>query len=150
MANATGAEKFAADLVEGNRRESSAHEDERIHLRIARCSGEPIAFYHRNGNQVHAGYHLTELKSASIDAVDCGGRVNHWPETIMQLWVPTSPGDDYMTSAKFLKIFDKVRGMIPLMVDAEIRVEYGDENFFPSTYHVRSVNRDQNITRVLL
>ncbi|PYL87508.1 MAG: hypothetical protein DMF17_02355, partial [Verrucomicrobia bacterium] len=61
-----------------------------------------------------------------------------------------SPGDDYMTSAKFLKIFDKVRGMIPLTVDAEIRVEYGDENFFPSTYHVRSVTRDQNTTRVLL
>ena len=103
-----------------------------------------------NGNQVHTGYHLTELKAASVDAVDCGGRVNHWPETIVQLWVPASPGDDYMTSAKFLKIFDKVRGMIPLMVDAEIRVEYGDENFFPSTYHVRSITRDQNMTRVLL
>ncbi len=109
-----------------------------------------LLFINAKGNQVHAGYHLTELKSASVNAVDCGGRVNHWPETIVQLWVPASPGDDYMTSAKFLKIFDKVRGMIPLMVDAEIRVEYGDENFFPSTYHVRSVTRDQNTTRVLL
>jgi hypothetical protein len=90
------------------------------------------------------------LKSALIDAVDCGGRVNHWPETIVQLWVPTSPGDDYMTSAKFLEIFDKVHGIIPLAVDGEIRVEYGDENFFPSTYHVRSITRDQNMTRVLL
>src|SRR5438132_11767957 len=45
MANATGAEKFAAELVEGNRRETRAHEDERIHLRIARCAAEPIAFY---------------------------------------------------------------------------------------------------------
>jgi hypothetical protein len=55
-----------------------------------------------------------------------------------------------MTSAKFLKIFDKVRGMIPLKFDAEIRVEYGDENFFPSTYHVRAVTRDQNTTRAFL
>jgi len=109
-----------------------------------------LLFIDANGDQVHAGYHLTELKSALVDTVDCDGRVNHWPETIVQLWVPASPGDDYMTSAKFLKIFDKVRGMIPLMVDAEIRVEYGDENFFPSTYHVRSVTRDQNTTRVLL
>jgi len=109
-----------------------------------------LLFIDANGNQVHAGYHLTELKSALVDTVDCGGRVNHWPETIVQLWVPASPGEDYMTSAKFLKIFDKVRDLIPLTVDAEIRVEYGDENFFPSTYHVRSVTRDQNTTRVLL
>ena len=109
-----------------------------------------LLFINANGNQVRAGYHLTELKSASIDTVDCGGRVNHWPETIVQLWVPASPGADYMTSAKFLKIFDKVRGMIPLVVDAEIRVEYGDENFFPSTYHVRAVTRDQNTTRAFL
>jgi hypothetical protein len=109
-----------------------------------------LLFIDANGNTVHAGYHLTELKAASVDAVDCGGRVNHWPETIVQLWVPAGPGDDYMTSVKFLKIFDKVRGMIPLKLDAEIRVEYGDENFFPSTYHVRSVTHDQNTTRVLL
>jgi hypothetical protein len=109
-----------------------------------------LLFINGNGNQVRDGCHLTELKSASIDAVDCGGKVNHWPETIVQIWVPASPGDDYMTSAKFLEIFDKVHGMIPLVVDAEIRVEYGDENFFPSTYHVRSITRDQNVTRVLL
>ena len=109
-----------------------------------------LLFINGNGNQVHAGYHLTELKSASVDAVDCGGWVNHWLETILQLWVPASLGDDYMTSAKFLEIFDKVRGMIPLKFDAEIRVEYGDEKFFPSIYHIRSITRDQNTTRVLL
>ena len=109
-----------------------------------------LLFINANGNEVHAGYHLTELKSASTDAVDCGGRVNHWPETIVQLWVPASPGDDYMTSAKFLKIFDKVRGVIPLKFDAEIRIEYGDENFFPSTYHIRAIMCDQNTTRAFL
>src|SRR5713101_3591577 len=109
-----------------------------------------LLFIDAHGNTVHAGYHLSELKAASVDAVDCGGRVNHWPETIVQLWVPASPGDDYMTSAKFLNIFDKVRGMIPLAVDAEIRVEYGDENLFPSTYHVRSVTRHEKATHVLL
>src|SRR5438552_15249348 len=98
-----------------------------------------LLFIDANGNQVHAGYHLTELKSALVDTVDCGGRINHWPETIVQLWVPARPGDDYMTRAKFLKILDKVCGMIPLTVDAEIRREYCDENFFQSTYPVRSV-----------
>jgi hypothetical protein len=109
-----------------------------------------LLFVDPEGHTVHSGYHLTELKAASFDTVDCGGQANQWQETIVQLWVPSAAHDDYMTSAKFLKIVDKLRGMIPLKLDAKIRVEYGDENFFPSTYHVRSVTRDQSITRVLL
>ena len=109
-----------------------------------------LIFVNLNGHVVHSGYHLTELKAASFETVDCGGHLNRWLETIVQLWVPTDADDVYMTVAKFLKIFDKVRGMIPLDLDAEIHIEYGDENFFPSTYHVRSVTRDQTTTRVLL
>src|SRR5438876_9945673 len=99
---------------------------------------------------VPGGYHLTELKATSFDTVDCAGQVNRWQETIVQLWVPPDPADDYMTAAKFLKIFDQVRGMIPINFDTEIRVEYGDQNFFPSIYHVRSVTGDGNVMRVLL
>jgi hypothetical protein len=109
-----------------------------------------LLFVDRDGNAIHAGYHLTELKAGSFQTVDCGGQLNNWTETIVQLWVPPDADDHYMTVAKFLEIFDKVRGMIPLDLTAEIRVEYGDENFFPSTYHVRSVTHDQHATRVLL
>ena len=109
-----------------------------------------LIFADRDGHAVPSGYHLTELKAASFETVDCGGQTNRWQETIVQLWVPSHADDEYMTTAKFLKIFDKVNGMIPLDLDAEIRVEYGDNNFFPSTYHVRSVTHDQTATRVLL
>ena len=109
-----------------------------------------LIFADLDGRAVHSGYHLTELKAAQFETVDCGGQTNRWQETIMQLWVPSQAGNDYMTAAKFLKIFDKVRGLIPVDLDAEIRVEYGDDNFFPSTYHVRSVTHDQTMTRVLL
>ncbi len=109
-----------------------------------------LIFADLDGHAVHSGYHLTELKAASLETVDCGGQTNRWQETIVQLWVPSHADNEYMTAAKFLRIFDKVRGMIPLDLDAEIRVEYGDDNFFPSTYHVRSVTHDQTTTRVLL
>src|SRR5881397_3997716 len=109
-----------------------------------------LIFADLDGRAVHSGYHLTELKAAQFETVDCGGQTNRWQETIVQLWVPTDADDEYMTAAKFLKIFEKVRGMIPLNLDAEIRVEYGDENFFPSTYHMRSVTRHENATHVLL
>src|SRR6266700_961926 len=109
-----------------------------------------LIFVDLDGHTVHSGYHLTELKAASFDTVDCGGQTNRWQETIVQLWVPSHAANEYMTAAKFLKIFDKVSGMIPLDLDAEIRVEYGDDNFFPSAYHIRSVNDDQTTTRVLI
>ena len=55
-----------------------------------------------------------------------------------------------MTAGKFLKIFDKVRGLIPLQLDAEIRVEYGDDNIFPSTYHVSLVSENSDEIRFTL
>jgi hypothetical protein len=109
-----------------------------------------LIFVDLDGHTVHGGYHLTELKAASFETVDCGGQTNRWQETIVQLWIPSRADNGYMAAAKFLQIFEKVRGMIPLNLDAEVRIEYGDENFFPSTYHVRSVSHDQITTRVLL
>jgi hypothetical protein len=109
-----------------------------------------LIFIDEAGHTVYRGYHLTELKAASLQTVDCGRRTNQWQETIVQLWVPSEPDADCMTAGKFLKIFDKVSGMIPLNLEAEIRIEYGDENFFPSTYHVQSVAHGHDTTRVLL
>lgn len=120
---------------------------------IAKLRAAPenrLFFIDQDGSAIHAGYHLTELKAASFQTVDCGGQLNNWTETIVQLWVPSDAHDDYMTTAKFLQIFDKVRGMIPLDLAAEIRVEYGDENFFPSTYHVHSITHTEGATHVLL
>ena len=111
---------------------------------------KPLIFVDLDGRAIQSGYHLTELKAARFDTVDCGGQINRWQETIVQLWVPSNADYEYMTAAKFLKILDKVRAMIPLDLEAEIRVEYGDENFFPSTYQIRSVAHDRDATRVLL
>jgi Family of unknown function (DUF6428) len=117
---------------------------------LRRAPENQLVFVDGHGHAVHAGYHLTELKAASLDTVDCGGQANQWQETIVQLWVPANADNNYMSADKSLKIFDKVRGMIPLNFDAAIRVEYGDENFFPSTYDVRSITHAENVTCVLL
>jgi hypothetical protein len=109
-----------------------------------------LVFVNEEGAAIHAGYHLTELKVASFDTVDCGGQKNQWRETIVQLWVPNESDDDFMTTQKFLNIYDKVSGMIALDSEAEIRFEYGDENFAPSNYHVERVIQDAKAIRVQL
>jgi hypothetical protein len=117
---------------------------------LRRAPSNQLIFADLDGHAVHRGYHLTELKATSFQTVDCGGQTNQWQETIAQLWVPSDPDRDYMTAGKFLKIVDKVGGLIPLNLDAELRIEYGDENFFPSTYRVQSITREKGVTRVSL
>jgi len=109
-----------------------------------------LIFSNSDGDAVHPGYHLTEIKAAIFDTVDCGGRVNRWPEAIFQLWVPENADDQDMKADKFVRIYEKVRGSIPLDESAEVRIEYGDENFFPSLYRVDSISTDQTALRVLL
>jgi hypothetical protein len=97
-----------------------------------------LVFADASGNEVPGGYHLTELKAVRIDTVDCGGQTNSWNETVVQLWVPSGEGGEHMTAAKFLRIYDKVSKLVDLDEDAEFKVEYGDEQIFPSVYDVAS------------
>jgi hypothetical protein len=100
---------------------------------------------------IHGGYHLTELKAASFDTVDCGAQKNRWNETIVQLWVPEEEeSDEFMSAKKFLAIYDKVAGLITVEPSAEIRFEYGDENFPPSNYHVGNITETAVEIRVQL
>jgi len=118
-------------------------------LRGARC--KQVLFVDENDTTIHGGYHLTELKAATFDTVDCGGQKNRWNETIVQLWVPENEeSDEFMTADKFLSIYDRVSGMIALDPEAEIRFEYGDENFSPSNYHVAKVMEIADTIRVEL
>ena len=98
--------------------------------RLREAPAKQLVFTDSDDATIHGGYHLTELKAASFDTVDCGGQKNQWNETIVQLWIPEDEGNgEFMTAAKFLSIYDKVARLIPLDPTAEIRFEYGDENF---------------------
>src|SRR5436190_23945259 len=90
---------------------------------LRRSPEKQLIFWDTQQHAVPPGYHLTEMKAAHFDTVDCGGQVNQWQETIVQLRVPREADEHYMTARKFLTIFDKVRGLIPLQLDTEIRVE---------------------------
>ena len=109
-----------------------------------------LIFANADGQSIHAGYHLTEIKAASFETVDCGGKTNRWNETILQLWVPEDAEDTYMKSDKFLSIYDKVRRLVPVDEEAEIRIEYGDENFFPTPYHISDWREDKAAIRFFL
>lgn len=118
---------------------------------LRRAADKPLVFVNPEGNTIRRGYHLTEIKTAKFDTVDCGGEKNRWNETIIQLWVPEGEASqEFMTAGKFLRIYEKVTAMIAVDPEAEVRIEYGDENFFPSNYHVRSVERSKDALHIEL
>src|SRR5438094_7260454 len=118
---------------------------------LSRMSDKPLIFVNVEGDTIQAGYHLTEIKAAKFDTVDCGGEKNRWSETIMQLWVPAiETSEQFMTAGKFLSIYEKVSSMIDVDPAAEVRFEYGDENFFPSNYHVDSITEKIDALRAEL
>ena len=118
---------------------------------LCRAPDKPLLFVNADGYTIHAGYHLTEIKAAKFDTVDCGGEKNRWSETIMQLWVPAKEiSEQFMTAGKFLSIYEKVSSMINVHPAAEVRFEYGDDNFFPSNYHIDSVKEEIDALRVEL
>lgn len=92
--------------------------------RLRKAPAKALVFTNSDGATIHGGYHLTELKAASFDTVDCGAQKNQWNETIAQLWVPEDEENgEFMTAAKFLSIYDKVGRLVPLDPTAEIRFE---------------------------
>ena len=119
--------------------------------RLREASAKQLVFTNPDGATITGGYHLTELKAVSFDTVDCGVQKNRWNETIVQLWVPgEQENGEFMTAAKFLSIYDKVARLIPLDPTAEIRFEYGDENFPPSNYHIEMIAENEAELRVQL
>ena len=111
--------------------------------RLREAPARRLVFTNSDGATIHGGYHLTELKAASFDTVDCSAQKNQWNETIVQLWVPEEQENgEFMTAAKFLSIYDKVARLIPLDATAEIRFEYGDENFPSSNSHVEMISEN--------
>ena len=98
----------------------------------------PLLFEFSPGHVVPWGYHVTEIKNASYETIDCGNSLHSWKEVVVQVWVPGDEELDrkWMPTSKFMKIWDVVDSRLALEREAEIRIEYGDATHLTSNYHV--------------
>ncbi|GAA5534056.1 DUF6428 family protein [Deinococcus aluminii] len=101
----------------------------------------PLEFWLRGGRLVGPGYHVTEVKAVTIEAMDCGGRPSAWRETVIQLMDGTAQEAQagFMTTRKFLAIYDRVARHVPVRDEAEVRFEYGNSATPALQYHVTHV-----------
>ncbi|UBV44453.1 DUF6428 family protein (plasmid) [Deinococcus taeanensis] len=101
----------------------------------------PLVFQLHGETLVPPGYHVTEVKAVTIEAMDCGGKASAWRETVIQLMDGSAEeaAAGFMTNRKFLAIYDRVVKHIPVREDAEVRFEYGNASTPAMQYHVTHV-----------
>lgn len=118
----------------------------RAFLETLEKAGNRHLVFMLNGNLLVApGYHVTEIKALSYDAMDCGGQAAQWRETIVQLWVPEAQEESgFMSARKFLSIYRRVASSMRVDSNAEIRFEYGDVSRPAINYHVGSLEPEQD------
>ncbi len=101
----------------------------------------PVLFEYGTSQVVQGGYHVTEIKNASFETIDCGNSLHTWKEVVVQLWVPeeAQADDPWMPASKFMKIWSIVDERLALYQDAEVRIEYGDGTHLTANYHVDNI-----------
>lgn len=101
----------------------------------------PLEFWLHGKVLVGPGYHVTEVKAVTIEAMDCGGRADAWRETVIQLKDGTAQEAQagFLTTRKFLAIYDRVAKHVPVRGEAEVRFEYGNSTVPAMQYHVTHI-----------
>lgn len=85
----------------------------------------PLVFDAPSGRTA-PGYHVTEVRLATLEAVDCGGVRSNWREAILQIL--DGQGRGYMPVGKFLDIAERSVAAIDGLDQYEIRVEFASGN----------------------
>lgn len=102
-------------------------------------STKSLLFSYDDTKLVAKNYHITEVKHTTIKAVDCGGAMDQWNETIIQLLEPsTYNGEEAMSCLKASGILNKVGKLAAYEPDAIVKFEYGN-----ATFHTAHLPIDQ-------
>jgi hypothetical protein len=115
---------------------------------LAPHTAMPLVFEY-GGRAVQPGYHVTEVKSGTFAALDCGANPEAWREAFIQLWdVPEDR--THMKAGKFLSIIGKVLSEIDLDQDTRLTFEVSDGARPIELYRALAVEPGADAVRVML
>lgn len=78
---------------------------------------------------IRRDYHLTEVLRLTVDAIDCGGAVDNWQETVLQLVEPGhSQGQRFMSAGKAAGILQRSQARIALHAASEVVLEFRSDD----------------------
>jgi hypothetical protein len=94
-----------------------------------------------NEQLVSPGYHISEVKQAQVDSLDCGRGTAQWQEfTIQVLDGNTHSKSAYMHAAKMLAILEQVINIHPPEEGSKLYFEYSPDNTGLSKSNVSSID----------
>lgn len=98
----------------------------------------PLVFVTPEG-KISGGYHVTELKQGAITSIDCGGNVDDWHETTVQLLDGRS--GEHMSVGKFSAIATKSLNILSALGEAQLFLEFALNNEGLRRYEIQSVSQ---------
>jgi hypothetical protein len=107
----------------------------------------PLVFATAEG-EIGGGYHVTELKQTSITSIDCGGNIDDWRETHVQLL--DGQNGDHMSIGKFSSIAAQSIVKLHGLGGAPLYFEFALKNKGLRRYQVESLTSDGGQTSILL
>jgi hypothetical protein len=111
-------------------------------------AGLPLVFEY-GGRAVQPGYHVTEVKSGSFSALDCGANPESWREAFIQLW-DVNEDRAHMPTGKFLSIIGKVLDEVDIDQDTRLTFEVSDGVRPIELHRALAVEPGDNAVRVVL
>lgn len=113
---------------------------------LAPLNSDHALVFVTDAGEIGAGYHVTELRHAAATGIDCGGKIDKWFETRLQLL--DGQGGTHMQVGKFCEILRRSLKALPELAQAPLLAEFGPQN---ATLQLMSIGTPQiQADRVLL
>lgn len=99
--------------------------DDLIEAARALPEGAPLIFSTPDG-PISEGYHVTELKLAHINSIDCAAQLDAWTEATLQIL--DGHGRTHLPVGKFIRILDQSVHSIKGLGSSPLRIEFAHDN----------------------
>ncbi|MBO6525369.1 MAG: hypothetical protein JJ971_16185 [Balneolaceae bacterium] len=101
-----------------------------------------LRFILPDGREVQGDLHFTEIKSITINSMDCGSNSHSFNETVIQLWLnERSAKQAEWPGRKAVNILNKVGSKQRFDLESEVYFEYGDSITQTAKYSIESLNQ---------
>ncbi|MEM1048895.1 MAG: DUF6428 family protein [Pseudomonadota bacterium] len=101
---------------------------------LASLPSDASLIFETEAGPVAGGYHVTELKHATIKSIDCGARLSEWTEASLQ--VLDGRGGDAMTVGKFTGILVQSIRQVAGLGESPLHVEFAPKNVGMRIYQI--------------
>jgi len=110
----------------------------------------PLTFY-LGDIPINQGYHVTEVKYATIKSMDCGKQVDAWDELLIQLLDgPADSGQGFMSTSKFTNIVSSALDSLPANENPDLFFEFSPNNGPLQKLRIQTIECEVDNVSVLL